>query len=219
MTDFVGSPSESERLRLQTLVYKAIAKAVSCNLRVALPGVIQSFDAATQTAKIDLAIKDRIVINKVRQDIQIPTLLDVPIVLPRAGGFVLTMPIKAGDECLVIFADMNINQWFANGAVQNPNGSYAGQIQERLRRHNFSDAFAILGTWSQPRKLANYDTTKAQLRNDAGTVAVSVDNTEVTLEGNLALSGFPTPSSTLSDHSLPVTIGGVQYYLRLSSTP
>ncbi|MGI8770932.1 MAG: Gp138 family membrane-puncturing spike protein [Acidobacteriaceae bacterium] len=36
-----------------------------------------------------------------------PILADVPIFLPSAGGFTLTMPIMPGDECEVVFSDMD----------------------------------------------------------------------------------------------------------------
>jgi hypothetical protein len=222
MSAFVGTLSEIERLKLEVALYKSIAKAVSCNIRVALPGIVKSFNAEKQTVAVNLAIQESIVLNQQQQNMQIPALLDVPLVLPRAGGFTLTMPVQAGDECLVIFADMCINQWWQNAATgPDGQGNYSGQVQEKLRRHDLSDGFAILGTWSQPNVLQNYDTARPQLRNDAGTVYIAIDDTTITLDGLLALSGTPVPSSTLSDHSIPVKIGNppVQYYIRLSTTP
>ena len=181
-TPFVGTPSQVERLQSEADVLSALARNISCNLRVALPGVIVSFDEDAQTVEVDLAIQDRLILNGQSQYKQIPRLLDVPVCLPRAGGFTLTMPISKGDECLVIFADMCINAWWQNGAVENGDSGYIGQQHERPRRHSFSDAFAIIGTWSQPNKLSNYSTTAVQLRSDDGNTVVEVGENEITVK-------------------------------------
>lgn len=204
-TQFVGTATEIERLKLETQVFKAVAKSVSYGIRVSLPGIVHSFDSSKQTITVDLAIKEKIVINGVTQDISIPTLPDVPIGLPRSGGFGLTMPVSAGDECWVVFGDRCINSWFSNGKVQ---------VQERLRVHNLSDGYAILGCWSQPRVYSSYDTDKAVLRTDDKSVYLGIDTTGV------VMSGFPVAASYANiDHSLPVKIAGVTYYIKLSTTP
>src|SRR5208283_486773 len=122
---------------------------------------IQSFNATAQTAVVRCAIMESIKINNIgvnslpanlpprEWQVQIPLLVDVPVVMPRAGGFEITLPVTAGDECLVIFADLCIDAWWQNGGVQ---------ARMDKRRHDFSDGFAILGPWSQPRVLTNYQT-------------------------------------------------------------
>lgn len=196
---FVGTPSEVERLQSQADLLNALARNISCNLRVALPGIIASFDADKQTATIDLAIQDRIVLNGVAQYKQFPTLTDVPIVLPRAGGFTLTMPVKKGDECLVVFADMCMNAWFSGGPTESPQGGYVGAQHERPRRHSLSDAFAIVGTWSQPRKLTNYSADKTQLRSDDGNTFVEVGADEITIKATTVTIQAETANINASD--------------------
>lgn len=138
----------------------------SNNLRVAVPGIIHNFDPVTQTATVQAAIREKIINPDLTQQwVELPLLLDVPIVVPRAGGYALTLPISAGDECLVVFGDMCIDAWFSNGGVQN-------QIEKR--RHDLSDAFAIIGVWSQPNRLPNYSTSAAQLRTDDGLAYISL---------------------------------------------
>jgi hypothetical protein len=202
---FVGTPTEIERLRLESQVFKAVAKSVSYGLRVSLPGKVKSFDSNKQTVSVDLAIKERITINNVTQDITIPTLLDVPIGLPRSGGYALTMPVTEGTECWVIFGDRCINTWWANGGVG---------VQERFRAHSLSDGYALLGVWSQPNVLSNYDNDKAILRTDDKTVFLGID-----VDG-IVTSGSPVSASYLNiSASLPIKINGTTYYIKLSSTP
>lgn len=157
ISERIGDPGEFYRLMLE---------GFGSNLRVAAPGIIDAFDATTQTATVQIAIRERIANDDLTSRwTEIPLLLDVPIVIPRAGGFAMTLPVKKGDECLVVFGDMCIDAWYECGGVQN-------QIEKR--RHDLSDAFAILGPWSQPRKLPNYATDAAQLRTDDGSAYVSI---------------------------------------------
>ncbi|HBR6930585.1 TPA: phage baseplate protein [Klebsiella pneumoniae] len=135
-------------------------------LRVAMPGIIQSFDPDAVTAVVQPAIRyierdnDG---NKSTKDY--PLLVDVPVVFPRGGGCTLTFPVKAGDECLVIFADRCIDFWWQSGGIQEP-------VDERM--HDLSDAFCIVGPQSQAKKIGGISTTAAQLRTDDGSAFIEV---------------------------------------------
>ena len=135
-------------------------------LRVALPGIIQSFDPDTVTAVVQPAIRyierdnDG---NKETKDY--PLLVDVPVIFPRGGGCTLTFPVKEGDECLVIFADRCIDFWWQSGGIQEP-------VDGRM--HDLSDAFCIVGPQSQAKKISGISTTAAQLRTDDGSAFIEV---------------------------------------------
>lgn len=141
-------------------------------LRVAMPGLIVSFDPVKQTAVVQPALTELERIAGVLTTKILQPLVDIPIVLPRAGGYTLTLPVQAGDECLVVFGDSCMDAWHQSGGQQN---------EWEQRRHSLADGFAILGPWSNPRVLANYSTVSAQLRNDAGTVTVDVAASQVTV--------------------------------------
>jgi hypothetical protein len=157
-----------ERVGASVSPHQKAIDIASKRLRVAIPGVVQSFDAAKQTVTVQPALMENVRVAGVLQSKPLPPLVDVPIVFPRAGVYVLTMPIVAGDECLVIFADMCIDAWYQLGAASTP------QKQMIERRHDLSDAFAILGCWSQPRAVTNYQQAGAQLRTLDGTVAITI---------------------------------------------
>lgn len=154
---------------------------IQCSTRVALPGIIQSFDPVTQTVTVQPAINE-IVYNQngLPTHLPLPVLLDVPIVIPRAGDYVITLPIRKGDECLVIFADMCIDAWWQNGGMQN-------QIEQR--RHDLSDGFAILGTWSQPNRLSGYSTDKMKLLNVKTGTGIEISDGTVNIIGRLTVNG------------------------------
>lgn len=154
-------------------VYKVLTNNIMNNLRVAMPGIIEAFDPVTQTATIQPAIRELIANMDLSQEwVNIPLLLDVPVVLPRAGGFVLTMPVQKGTECLVIFADRCLDAFFSNGGVQN---------QLEMRKHDLSDGIAIIGMWSQPNVIPNYSTTAAELRSDDGSTFISLSPGEINI--------------------------------------
>lgn len=162
----------AERIGSKDEFYRRMLEAFSGDLRVSVPGIIQSFDPVEQTVTVQIAIREKINNDGTINNIEIPLLLDVPIVLPRAGNFILTMPIAQGDECLVIFGDRCIDAWFSSGGVQN-------QIESR--KHDLSDGFAILGCWSQPNIISDYSTNSAQLRNLDGTSYIEVKDSQINL--------------------------------------
>lgn len=166
-----------ERLQDDLEVLRKMFDGFSSSLRVAAPGIIQSFNAAKQTVKVKIAIREKITNPKTRivEDVEISELVDVLVFMPRAGGFSLTLPITAGDECFVIFADNCFDAWYQSGGIQN---------QTDRRRHDLSDGIAICGIWSQPKAIPAYSTNSAQLRNAAGSVMVEVKDDVVNIGGS-----------------------------------
>lgn len=158
-------------------------RAQSIGLRVACPGIVLSFNAEEQTVSVQPAIREKRVSAEGEETwIDIPQLVDVPVVFPRAGGYVLTFPVKPGDECLVIFGDSCMDAWWQSGGVQN---------QIDCRRHDLSDGYAILGPWSQPRTIPNYSTSSAQLRTESGSsyIELSGDTINIVAPGAINIKG------------------------------
>ncbi|EAT2563188.1 translation initiation factor IF-2, partial [Salmonella enterica] len=182
-----------------------LAGSVMSALRVSMPGIVQSFDSDTVTAVVQPAIKgyeqDS---NGVNQSTVLPLLVDVPVIFPRGGGCTLTFPVKAGDECLVIFADRCIDFWWQNGGVQEP-------VDDRV--HDLSDAFCIVGPQSQAQKISGISTSAAQLRTDDGAAFVEVAaGHNVTVKTPGALTATAEGGTTITSPTITlngdVTING-----------
>lgn len=170
-----------EILNSQDEFYRQMLDNFSAGLRVAIPGTITAFDSSQQTVTVQPAIRESITNGDgTRKWVQLPLLLDVPLCIPRGGGFALTLPVKKGDECLVIFSDMCIDAWWSNGGIQN-------QIERR--RHDLSDAICIPGIWSQKKKISNYSTASAQLRTEDGSQKIDISSSKITISGNVDLNG------------------------------
>ena len=78
-----------------------------------------------------------------------PLLVDVPYFVLNGGGSYLDFPIAAGDYCLILFCDRNIDNWWNTANVAKPADT---------RKHNIADGIALVGI--NPR-------TKAFERNGA----------------------------------------------------
>lgn len=158
--------SVSERAGDKQALLEVLRHTISSQLRVALPGIIQSFDAETITCTVQPAIKGVISDAQGRaQSVALPLLVDVPVIFPRGGGVTLTFPVSAGDECLVVFGDRCIDFWWQNGGVQETIDP---------RQHDLSDAFAFVGPQSQAKKISGISLHAAQLRSDDGAAFVEV---------------------------------------------
>ena len=146
-----------------------------CDLRVAVPGIIQSFDPDKQTATVQVSVTENLLDpgTLVPTPNTIPVLVDVPVIMFRAGHFVLTFPVQEGDECLLIFGDNDYGAWWQSGGVQN---------QVDRRRHDLSDSFAIVGLWSQPNVIENYSTDTVQLRSVDGTKVIEIADAEINIQ-------------------------------------
>lgn len=177
----------------------ALAKTIMSNLRVSMPGIIQSFDPETVTCVIQPAIKGSETDEAGNPvSLNLPLLVDVPVVFPRGGGVTLTFPVKAGDECLVIISDCCIDFWWQSGGVQEPVDT---------RRHDLSDAFAIVGPQSQAQKISGISTNSAQMRSDDGSTYFELNPTTQTI--NIVAPGGFNVTSPLSTFSAAVTIKGL----------
>ncbi|MBV0335489.1 hypothetical protein KTP00_14385 [Klebsiella pneumoniae] len=178
-----------------------LAQAIMSAIRVSMPGIIQSFDPDAVTAVVQPAIKgaekDE---SGAEVSVNLPLLVDVPVVFPRGGGCTLTFPVKAGDECLVIFADRCIDFWWQSGGIQEP-------VDERM--HDLSDAFCIVGPQSQAKKIGGISTSAVELRSDDGETKLSLNPASGVINGT-APGGFNLNGlKILSDGRLQLVDGSI----------
>lgn len=151
--------------------YRVLMEAVSAAIRVAMPGKIISFDPLTQTAQVKPMLADKIQLVGAEQYVWPPVLPDVPVLFPRGGDFAITLPVAAGDACLLIFADSCIDGFMQTGAETAP---------AELRRHDMSDALAIVGL-SAGEPLKDYHAGALQIRSLTGTSKITMSADSITI--------------------------------------
>ena len=160
--------------------------AFGIDLRVACPAIVKTVDYAKQTLTCQPAIREQMNDGNGNLSwVEIPILLDVPFMVYSGGGYCLTLPIKPGDDCLVVFGDCCMDAWWQNGGVQN---------QVERRRHDLSDGFAIVGFRSQPGVVSGYSSGTAQLRNAAGDAVIEISGSTINIRasGGVNISGGTT---------------------------
>lgn len=148
------------------------------DLHTAMPGTIVSFDPENQLATVQPGIKR--VFRTLNDDnsvdlnpVDLPLLINVPVIYPRGGGFSITFPVKEGDECLIVFCERAIDTWHRDGGTATPNAK---------RFHDLSDAVVHVGMSSLQNKIPDYATVDMEIRTDNNSNAIALhDNGDITI--------------------------------------
>mgnify|MGYP001767638139 CR=1 FL=1 len=143
---------------------RAEVEASTLDLHTAMPGIVLSFDKNKQTAVVQPAVQK---FFRGKGFVEIKQVMDVPVQFPRGGGFVLTFPVAAGDECLLVFSERAIDHWFETGRTSPPSDT---------RTHSLSDGFAIVGVSSLSKVIQNFNDSAVELRSLNGAAKVQIGN-------------------------------------------
>lgn len=188
---------------------KATSRQINCHQ----VGEIVSFNPATQTAEVQ--VKMSYLLNGEIKEY--PLLLDCPCVVIGGGDGAITFPIKAGDSCLVLFNDRDMDNWYSGGQTMPPRTD---------RLHDFSDAIVLVGPRNKQNKISDYFAQGTEIKYGGssiklengkitvtnGTSTVTVDGSNITLTGNVAVVGtFTVNGKNVGDthiHSGVSTGGG-----------
>lgn len=142
--------------------------AISSRLRglhTAAPGEIISYDHATQTATVQIAVELEIARGVTER---IAPLRDVRIAWPRAGATSLHLPLSPGDGVLVVFSEQDPSAWLSG----------VGSAPQTAGRHGLFP-FAIPGISPVPLPPTATSPTDAVL--SCGALAARVGPTGVQL--------------------------------------
>ncbi|MBF7687089.1 Gp138 family membrane-puncturing spike protein [Acinetobacter rathckeae] len=158
--------SYEEHAPTQLNIIKESIRDEISHLWTCLPCEVMSYNASNVTVDVQPLIK----IPVRQQDgsiqtVNLPLLLDVPVMFTCAGGFTITHPIREGDECLVNFGDRNIDLWWQSGGIQDPFD---------MRKHDLSDGFAFFRPQSQLNKISNISTDSLEIRTDDGSCKIQM---------------------------------------------
>lgn len=106
---------------------------IFATLNCAKVGEIESFNPTNKTAQIQVLFK-RVLRDGTAESL--PILVDCPVFTIQGGGGSLQFPIAAGDQCIVLFSDRRLDEWYQNGAEAAPADG---------RMHDLSDGIALVG--------------------------------------------------------------------------
>jgi hypothetical protein len=198
-------PNEPSLVDLLTQWKKDVLLTLNCHHI----GTIQSFNATNQTASVTINYVKTFQQFNTQTGLYAPIsqnytiLAEAPVITLRGGKAALTFPIAAGDECLVLFNDRDMDNWFAGGT---------GSPNATGRLHAFSDAMVLVGLRSLANVLTNYDTVRAVLSNGTGgTTMVGVGPTLIKIANstttlNTLLQSLVTDVKNLVSATAGITV-------------
>lgn len=156
---------------------QALKSDVFKNLYCHVPGRIQSFDPIKKTAAIQALFATQLPDGTT---VTYPILVDCPVFTPQGGGGAFQAPIAAGDPCLVVFADRNIDAWFQNGSSAVPFDQVGGKPG---RMHDISDGMAFVGFNSLADALPTYSADELRMIMGLSKVAISKATGLISIQG------------------------------------
>ena len=77
-------------------------------IHTAMPGKIASYSDGTVSVKPSLRYK-----TPQGKYMAYPMIANVPIVVPHGGNAAIAVPIKPGDDCLIIVSEQSIDEWLS----------------------------------------------------------------------------------------------------------
>lgn len=177
-------------------LYDLIGEAANARaeeINTCFPAQVIAYDAATQTATlrpcVQRPVRDE---DGLPQAEELPDMLGVPVAFPRAGDFVLHMPIAAGDFLLVLCATWSLSEWRRQGGARVDPGD--------SRHHSLGNAVAIAGVFPSGQKVQGLSASSILLGKVAGP-NVKISATKVQLGAN-----GPYKAAARSGDAVQVTI-------------
>lgn len=148
-------------------------------------GTIQSFNHTTQTVQVTLNYKKTYFkIDSTSQQyvsflIDYPIIADCPVIVVGGGTTRITFPISKGDQCVLLFNDRDIDNWY-NGSTTSANQS--------PRLHSLSDCIALIGPNNLNTVIQNYDTVRAIITNGTVKNGINPQTNKLTLTNGTSLN-------------------------------
>lgn len=153
-------------------------------------GRIEGVDLEKQTVDVKILHKKIKKVFKTRELKDYPLLKSVPFIVLGGGSSSLTFPISVGDNCLLLFCDYEIDRWWDTGESLPANFE---------RRHDISDAFALIGVHSMVDLLQGYSQYVQLKYSDSSSItigeSIDITNEQTNVSGKLDVTGDITGSA------------------------
>lgn len=167
-------------------------------------GEIVSFNPSTQTAEVQIKML-RMMNGELKQ---YPVLIDCPCVVLSGGSGRLTMPINAGDSCLVLFNDRDIDNWYSGGQSVAPRTE---------RKHNFADAIALVGIRNRQNQITDYLNNGVELKYGNATIKLQDNQMTITspyinVNGNVNVVQNTVDDNSLHAYIISSYVNGTSWY-------
>lgn len=142
------------------------------SMYVMRPGRIEKFDASTGLASVKPLLKEMRELDSGEVEVvSVPVVPSVPVFCFGGGDYMDTAPVAVGDTCLLLYSDRSLDIWKEQGGEVDPVDP---------RRHDQTDAVALVGLRAKAQKLAEWDANRRVIGKQGGP-RVALDSTTVHL--------------------------------------
>ena len=186
-------------------VVRCIVDEMLFNVNVCLPAKIVTYYPKTQTADVQIQLLKKYSDMTTEPH---PVLPGVPVKHPRAnaGAAFIHMPLVNGDDVLLVFSQRSLDNWKQTGGMSDP---------DDYRKHDFSDAFALVGGSAPAVPFSVSDTNAIMIVNGTSVLKVNANGTFVATNGSNELvnllvqlaTNLQTLSQTLSTDTVNTIFG------------
>lgn len=142
-----------------------------------------------------------------------PTLFDLPVIFPSAGGGLISFPIKQGDTGLAIFCQRSIDDWtYGDGSTVTPKSK---------QMHALNDGVFIPGLYTVNTHLSP-DPDNVQIKFSGSTITIKTDgvveidaptvivNGDAIVNGNATVNGDVEVDGNIECSGEGNFVGGVK---------
>jgi len=193
-----------------------VKKYVQNSIYTAMPAAITSV-ASLETEQV-ISVKP-LVKNEYEDGVilNLPDVLNVPVVFPAGGGGLLSFPLKVGNQVLLVFSMRSISEYL--NAVDGHDKAY---LPDTARNHDLSDAIAIPSMFGKNNNLGpdpdhvelKFAGSSVKLKDDGDVtvdaakdiIATAVGKAEVTaptinLIGDVTITGTLDVNGSAMNHN------------------
>lgn len=155
---------------------------------------VESYDKDEQKIEAQIMVKR---VKEGGEIIAYPLCVDVPVIVLQGNGGYIEFPIVKGDQCLLLFNDRDIDNWWtANNETEPPT----------KRKHNLSDAFALVGI--NPKvKVLTLDGTNVNLWGPTGT-----DRIQIKPDGKMEIGSSGKAAARIDDTTISDTTTDTSFW-------
>lgn len=177
--------------QLPEILNRAIDSYVRSNMYIHIPAKVINVGDLTSLNVIDVlpCISD---LHKDGTLVELPQVLDCPVMFPSAGGGLLSFPIEVGDTVMLQFTDRGLEEWKLSDGSQNI-------YHPRTRQHSsIADAVALPGLY----------TLKNHLKPHADDVELKFKGSHVKIYANGDIeANTETDILAIAGNDLTATVG------------
>jgi len=177
--------------------FKLWGDALLEEIHKACPAKVTAYDPLTNTIVAKPVVKRPVQTSDGVDYEELPEIPFVTVQWPRAGGYVLTLPLIPGDTVLLVFTDFSLAEWRQTGEESEP---------ADVRRHSAGWPIAIPGVFPDTSPLSPLD---AIARAAGMVIGRDGEPEQIRIQSGLIQIGATPFGAPIQVDATAIALGGV----------